>query len=153
VEYTYVPFPVKALKIILHELQQSGKVNISKTPEPGATPGEEAMSDDEVRIKRLHAFVSDGTHGMVCRRLTGQMKRIFSKALRKKRSAFFRVRVFHATAPFLQVQTSVYPVEYLDENEDVAGNLDDDDLKDDPILRLDVRVRLIGGLLACLFSC
>lgn len=52
VEYTSVPFPVKALKIILHELQQSGKVNVSKTPEPGATPGEEAMSDDEVSSHR-----------------------------------------------------------------------------------------------------
>jgi hypothetical protein len=42
-EFTYIPFPVKALKIILHDLQSGGESAV--IPTPG-----ESVQDDDVRL-------------------------------------------------------------------------------------------------------
>jgi hypothetical protein len=39
-EFTYIPFPVKALKIILHDLQNGGESAVIPTP------GESVQEDD-----------------------------------------------------------------------------------------------------------
>jgi hypothetical protein len=106
-EYTSVPFPVKALKIILHELQQSASGPRPKSPEP-ETPVD-ATSDDE------DADWAD--------------EEDLFQGLKKEELGFLS--------------------EFLDEDNEDVDDLDDDELKNDPISKLDMRAHLLGFLRQC----
>ena len=62
-QFTRVPFPVKALKLLLHELQTNGEVASMAAPtapiDTGSDDGDSDWSDEEKVKDDRHAFLAD----------------------------------------------------------------------------------------------
>ena len=108
-QFTRVPFPVKALKLLLHELQANGEVASIAVPtaplDAGSDDGDSDWSDEEKVRDDRYAFLADVLAG-------GGV---------------------------------------LFDEDDVLANNDDEDLKNDPVSQIDLRVSGMKCFLATSF--
>ena len=127
-EFTSVQFPVKALKLLLHELQTNGEVASLAGPRVPI----DAESDDEVRTcPRLSLLYSGAVdHG-----------RFFPKDSDWSDEEKVREDRFSYLADVMGPGGLVF------DEDDVLVSNDDEDLQKDPVSQIDLRVSVIEAAL------
>ena len=118
-QFTRVQFPVKALKLLLHELQPSGEA-----PAPISAPLD-TQSDDGVRASTPTRFLKNY--------LTFCKDSDWSDEEKVKEDRF----------SFLTDMMGGVGGPSFDEEDDLLASNDDEDLQKDPISLIDLRVRLL----------
>jgi hypothetical protein len=125
-EFTRVPFPVKAIKILVHEIQSGGEAaSMSAFAGTGSVP--ELESDDGVRSQRTKPLPF---HPHLCCSFQED-----EWAEEERQNQGFGPEEFKMLSEILGPKGVAF------DNDEILDDSDDEDLKSDPISQIDMAVR------------
>lgn len=126
-EFTRIPFPVKAIKILVHEIQSGGEAaSMSAFAGTGSVP--ELESDDGVRFLEIAS-------APCCAHTCDPFYQEDDWGDEEKKNQGFSHEEFQMLSEMLGPKGVAF------DNDEVLDDNDDEDLKNDPISRMDMTVR------------